>query len=185
MMRALALVLLLGGCVGDATSGGDAGVDASNDVVTADVQGDVATSDAGTDASDAGSCPPPSTSLTANCSSPMVACLRQSQADCESASSCTYPAARQLLCGSVADCDGGAACCTVMTTITSTGCPQVLTYNGTIGNVATKCSAANNKQCAGGDHQVCLTTAECATGTCNGAVWDVNGSKVVSFGVCQ
>lgn len=173
--------------MGDSTSGTDAGVDASVDAVTSDVQGNdvVVATDAGTDAGDASTCAPPSTSLTAGCSSPMVACLRQSQADCESPSACIYPAARQLLCGSSADCDGGAACCTVMTTVSSTGCPEVLTYNGTIGNVATKCTTANNKQCAGGDYQVCLTSVECASGTCQGAIWDVNGTQVVKFGVCR
>jgi hypothetical protein len=185
VMRHLAVVLVIGGCVGDATSGSDAGMDASSDGNAVDVQGDVGTTDAGADG-DAASCPPPSTSLTSNCSAPKVACLRQNQPTCDAPGNCIYlSGGRQLLCGSTGDCDGGAACCTVSATVASTGCPEVVSMNSDVTNFATQCSTSTTKTCAASDLQVCLTTAECATGTCQGAVFDVNGTQVVKLGVCR
>jgi hypothetical protein len=33
--------------------------------------------------------------------------------------------------------------------------------------------------------QICVTSAECFTGTCQDTVFDFNGTKSVHFGTCQ
>jgi len=192
MLRFLALTLLVAGCVGDSTvNGSDAGADATSDGGENDAPSDAAsdavgTSDAGIDASDAATCAPPDASLTANCGAPKVTCLRQNQTTCDNPGNCTYiGGGRQLLCGSNADCDGGAVCCASSATITSSGCPDVVSLNGNVSNIATHCSTSTTKSCASGDLQVCVTSAECVSGTCTGAVFDVNGTETVKLGVCQ
>ena len=188
MLRWLVLTALVGGCVGDSSSGGDAGPDGAADASPNDVQqNDVAPNDAGADASDAATCPPPATALTANCNAPMVACLRQNQITCETTGNCIYlnGAGRQLTCGSKADCGGGAVCCTNMMAATSTSCPEVISVANDLTNIATQCSKSTTNTCASGDFQVCLTSAECVSGACRGAVFDVNGTQTVKFGTCQ
>lgn len=184
MLRSLWFLLLVG-CVGDSTVVDAGGVDASDASNAVDATSDVAT-EAGADAgSDASSCPPPSTSLTSGCNAPKIACLTQTQTTCVAPSQCSYiGGGRQLLCGSVADCDGGAACCTTAS-VTSSGCPTVISLNGSVSNIGTQCSTNTTKACPGGSEQVCVTSGECFSGTCQGAIFDVNGQKVVKLGLCQ
>lgn len=182
-MRRLACLLALVGCVGD-TTGADAGPDAGADVAPADVtQSDVTPPpDAGADGSDAASCPPPAASLTSGCTT--TACLHATQITCGNPSQCTaVSGGRQLLCGDNSDCDGS-ACCVAAASVSTPGCPNVVSYGAT-SNIGTRCTTNTTRACPSTDVQVCLTTADCFSGTCQGAVFDINGMKNVKLGICQ
>jgi hypothetical protein len=154
--------------------------DSTTDAVSVDAAPE-ATAEGGGDAGGCGTAPFPN--LTTNCT--QVSCLHATQITCEtSVGACqTTMGGRPLDCGSTADCDA-AACCVNSTITVATGCPNVAPLGAA--TTITACSTNTLKQCAGGQAQVCLTSAECFGGlTCEDAVFDVNGTKAVHFGVCR
>jgi hypothetical protein len=175
---------LLLACVGDSTVGGDSGVDASG----SDANGDATPLDA-SDAGDGASSPEggdaacgfQGMSLHANCT--QTSCLHATDVTCESSpSACGGANGKVLDCGSTGDCDAS-ACCLAASLSGTTACPSVVDVGLT--SPVTVCSANTSKACAGGQIQVCASSAECFSGTCHDAVFNFNGMKLVHFGTCR
>jgi hypothetical protein len=184
---ALASSLLLA-CVGDSTV---TGPDASSGTDGGD--GGDATTDAGVDAADAsdaatngdgeaGCGTQPFAKLNANCA--QTSCLHATQTTCvQNASTCETGGGKPLDCGSTSDCSSY-ACCLAATLTATPGCPNDVSVGGLTG-AATVCSTNTSMACASNQIQVCVTSAECFTGTCQDTVFDFNGMKVVHFGTCR
>ena len=177
---------LLVACVGDSTVEGDSGVDASTnaesgaDATQVDASDASNASDGATDGGDV-NCVSQNASLHANCT--QTSCLHATDITCEtSPSSCGGASGKTLDCGSTGDCDAS-ACCLAATLSGTAACPSEVAVGLT--SPVTVCSTNVSKACAGGQVQVCVTTAECASGTCEDTVFNVNGTKDVHFGTCR
>jgi hypothetical protein len=175
-------------CVGDSSgNGGDGGSDASmndgsgNDATAQDASdaSDGATaSDGGDPGCDAQSFP----DLNAGCPQ-MTTCLFKTGLMCEATpSACGGAFGKTLECGSKADCTSTQSDCCLAAGVTgSAGCPSVVTVAA---SPVTVCSTDSSKTCVG-KVQVCVSNAECTSGTCQDTVFSFNGAKVVYFGTCR